>query len=643
MERLLLECSIRAALIALCAAAILATMRVKSAAAQHVVWTGVAGFMLLLPLWTAWGPKAAMPLLPAKTAISQANPATGRRIEIEETTSPAGGPSINTLRDSTPEREWPWGSIALFGYAAGALWLLLRLAIGTMRMWSLSSADCVAPVTVGLFQPRVILPEGWTEWSPEQLGAILEHEHAHARRHDPLVQWLALLNRAVFWFHPLAWTLERKLAELAEEACDSAVLDQGYDPAEYAECLLDMERSVKEAGARTVALGMAMPGTGLPQRIRVIFDGPRQKKTSRIKIACIGVACSATAVLFGAGTLERGVKLQLPPIQLPVVPAPRMELAQTRTAPAPPAASQPAAPARPKFDVVSVRRCLPGDELTGPGGRGGPDGGGGGRGPRYSPGRLRAQCLAVSSLIRLAYLGVFGEGLLNSNPTPMDTRWLRNAPDWVNKDWYTVEGVTNDLVATGPTGPGHRDAEKRMEQMLQPVLEDRFQLKIHRATEDVPMYSLVVAKGGLKLKPMEKGGCIERDPSQGVRAEDMFPPGKTPLCVSWLHMNGPDWAIDSAGQKLSNLANGLSGILDRHVFDKTGIDDLFIFHLEFAHDETTPGNFPLEMRDALFPPTDVPSGPSIFTALEGLGLKLEPTTGPRGYIVIDHVERPSDN
>lgn len=648
MERLLLECSIRAALVALCAAAILSAMRVRSAAARHAVWAGVAGFMLVLPLWAAWGPKAAMPflpaeLLPAKPHPVQESPTTGRQMEIDEATNPADGSSTNARRTSAPAPvQWPWAKILLWGYATGALWLLLRLVIGTVRMRRLSGADCVAPVTVGLFRPRVILPEGWKEWSPRQLDAILEHEHAHVRRRDPLVQWLALLNRALFWFHPLAWSLERKLAELAEEACDTAVLERGHDPAEYAECLLDMERSVKRAGARALALGMAMPGAGLPRRIRLIFDGPRPTRVSRMKIACIAVACSATAVVFGAGTLKRGVELQLPPMQLPAVPAPEILLAQARATSAP-ATSQPAAAARPKFDVVSVRRCLPGDELNGPGGRGGPGGGGGGRGPRYSPGRLRAQCLAVSGLIRLAYLGVFGEGLLNYNPPPSDTRWLRNAPAWVNKDWYTVEGVTNDPVASGPTGPGHRDAEKRMEQMLQPVLEDRFQLKIHRATEDVPMYNLVVAKGGFKLKPMEKGGCIERDPTKGVTVSQMFSPGQTPLCVSWLHMNGPDWAIDSAGQKLSNLAAGLSNILNRHVFDKTGIDDVFIFHLQFAHDEITPGNFPPEATDSLFPPTDTPSGPSIFTALEGLGLKLEPTSGPQGYIVIDRVERPSEN
>ena len=68
------------------------------------------------------------------------------------------------------------------------------------------------------------------------------------RRRDPLIQSVALLNRAVFWFHPLAWWLERELSGLAEDACDGAVLSRGHEPREYAECLLALARSVMNAG-----------------------------------------------------------------------------------------------------------------------------------------------------------------------------------------------------------------------------------------------------------------------------------------------------------------------------------------------------------------------------------------------------------
>jgi uncharacterized protein (TIGR03435 family) len=250
--------------------------------------------------------------------------------------------------------------------------------------------------------------------------------------------------------------------------------------------------------------------------------------------------------------------------------------------------------------------------------------------------------MTAGDMIGFAYAGLFGNGLNSIGPL-FDLTWLRDAPPWVKSDLYTVNAETDDPAANKPDAPGHRDSEERMEQMLQVALEDRFQLKIHRDAEEVPMYNLTVAKGGIKLKPMEPGGCVEHDPSKGTFTSEILPPGQKPMCTVWLHMNGPDWVLDAPGQKPGNLAGMLSNALNRHVFDKTGVTELYIFHLQVAHDETTPGNFPPQMSDRMFPPTDVPSGPSIFTTLEAVGLKLEPTKGPRGYMVVDHVERPSEN
>ncbi len=121
---------------------------------------------------------------------------------------------------------------------------------------------------------------------------MLTHEQAHARRRDPLFQWLALFNRAVFWFHPLAWWLERKLSALAEEACDAAVLDRGHDPREYSRYLLDLARTVKRAGTRVNVVAMAMPGSALPQRVKNIINGVRPPSLSRTRLACAALACA---------------------------------------------------------------------------------------------------------------------------------------------------------------------------------------------------------------------------------------------------------------------------------------------------------------------------------------------------------------
>ena len=151
---------------------------------------------------------------------------------------------------------------------------------------------------------RVIFPEHWRQWSKSQLDAVLTHESEHARRRHPLVQWLALLNRAIFWFHPAAWWLERHLSALAEEACDNVVLARGYDPGAYSEYLVDMARSVKRSGGRLNVAGMAMPGGSLSRRIRQILEGGSVPHVSRTRMACLFVACAVSGTAITAATLD---------------------------------------------------------------------------------------------------------------------------------------------------------------------------------------------------------------------------------------------------------------------------------------------------------------------------------------------------
>jgi TonB family protein len=150
----------------------------------------------------------------------------------------------------------------------------------------------------------VVLPESWSQWPAAQLDAVLTHEHEHARRRDPLFQWLALLNRAVFWPHPLAWWLERRMAALAEEACDAVVLAHGHDPRDYSKYLIDMARSVATNGARIQVWGMAMPGGFLEQRIRRILEGGPMPRLSRPRLVGACIACAATSAAFATSTLD---------------------------------------------------------------------------------------------------------------------------------------------------------------------------------------------------------------------------------------------------------------------------------------------------------------------------------------------------
>jgi uncharacterized protein (TIGR03435 family) len=92
-----------------------------------------------------------------------------------------------------------------------------------------------------------------------------------------------------------------------------------------------------------------------------------------------------------------------------------------------------------------------------------------------------------------------------------DLRRVRGGPAWVYSDRYTINDETSDRAAAGPTG-GPTPDTSLLGPMPRLLLEDRFQLKTHRDTEEVGMYSLTVAKGGLKIKPMEEGDCVPFDP-----------------------------------------------------------------------------------------------------------------------------------
>ena len=210
---------------------------------------------------------------------------------------------------------WTWQSSLAAIYLAGLCALLSRLVIGAVRArvlfqraelreGRLTSDSCSVPVTVGWLHPRVILPSAWQRWSKAQLDAVLTHENEHVRRRDPLVQSLALVNRAAFWFHPLAWWIERQLSVLAEEACDAAVLARGHDPFEYSEYLMEMARAMQQAGARLNFAGMTMPGASLPRRIRRILEDAPAPRLSHARAACIAVACAAVSTVFTAGAVD---------------------------------------------------------------------------------------------------------------------------------------------------------------------------------------------------------------------------------------------------------------------------------------------------------------------------------------------------
>jgi beta-lactamase regulating signal transducer with metallopeptidase domain len=311
MTSVLFESAVRATLLAAAVALVLRAMRIESAVVRHATWSGVVVIMLLLPALVTWGPKASFPVLspdPKQGASLTSTPSAVDAVAVRAEAQ------VAAAIDAPLGSRWSWRTFLTGLYLLGLATFLLRLAVGTLQVrrlvrsvlvdkGNLTHAACSTPVTVGWLNPMVILPADWAQWPQRQFDAILAHEGEHIRRRDPLVQWVALLNRAVFWFHPLAWWLERHVSVLAEEACDAAVLARGYDPGEYSEYLLELARSAARVGGRVPTLGTALPGARLPHRIRQILDGRRAPSISKLRLACTATVLTTTGVTFAIGTL----------------------------------------------------------------------------------------------------------------------------------------------------------------------------------------------------------------------------------------------------------------------------------------------------------------------------------------------------
>jgi uncharacterized protein (TIGR03435 family) len=267
------------------------------------------------------------------------------------------------------------------------------------------------------------------------------------------------------------------------------------------------------------------------------------------------------------------------------------------------------APGPPAWEAISIRPCAE------RGARGG--------GARLSPGRMALNCQPVTAFIGWAYVR-YADGRAHAiNAVGESGTAIEGGPSWINSDRYTIEatsaGTPSNAMMQGP--------------MLQAILERRFKVKVHRETREVAVYNLTVAPGGPKLKPFKQGTCV---PHEMVR-EDAGPrplPAGQRYCGSFVEPTATTWSLQAEGASVEEFASlFLSGqtFVGRRVFNRTGIAGLYDIELEFA-----------PPRSADDPSTA--TGVSIFTALrEQLGLRLESTRGPGEFLVVDSIERPTEN
>jgi uncharacterized protein (TIGR03435 family) len=600
VERLLIECLIRSSLIAAAAGMLLTLFRIREAAVRHAVWTAVVVVMLLLPLWSSVGPKLALPLLPAEPAIL-GTVATPSVTQSQRITVPSGAvvPNLSTA----PQQAQPnW---LLIVWICGSVTLLFRLTLGTIRANRLTAETCAAPVTVGWLRPRAILPACSINWLEDKLAIVTAHENEHVRRRDPLIQWLALFNRAIFWFHPLAWWLERRLAALAEEACDEAVLRRGIGANAYADCLFDLAASIGNH-TETIASGaMTMPGSKLPARISKILAGPKSGVT-RTRLISLTIASAIPCVLFAAGVVSRQPSIKQLILHRPDAPKPPTLIAQAR--PVEQVASKPPM----AFESVTVR------------GTGWPGQWGGNRLVSVTDGSLSCVCM-IDELIHYAY----GAQYANIDRVP---RVQGATLPWYVIDAKLPRGVT---AADGPA-------------LVRDLLAQRFHLAAHPETRETPFYDLTLADGSLKTKLLPMPDLNHPQPgyeSAILRASSDGATGR-------VRINGR--------ATLSVFAQMLTGEVNARVRNKTGLDGVIdvsinaivpvdIFRFAIQNSTTAwlippPPDLSLEDRRALSlqmlgdrPDLSGPA-PPFDSELAKLGLRLQPTHEPVEYFTIDHVD-----
>jgi uncharacterized protein (TIGR03435 family) len=228
---------------------------------------------------------------------------------------------------------------------------------------------------------------------------------------------------------------------------------------------------------------------------------------------------------------------------------------------------------------------------------------------------VRYNCQTLVDYVREAYTGwVVGRFLRSTR--------IEKGPPWVNRDLYEISAKSDSPMK------GTAFAE-----MMQALLEDRFKLKVHKETREVPVFALVAAKAGIRL-PAAKTPCYTRSPD-GPPPPRPKPGERVELCGRGQETQD---GIEVHGATMADFCLSLSNMpfrLDRRIFvDKTGVSGRFDFDLKFQPE------IPAEPGATPGPPDDFAR---LQDALRPVGLRLTFAKGTDDVLVIDHAEPPTPN
>lgn len=229
-----------------------------------------------------------------------------------------------------------------------------ELGLGGRDVRLLKAEGPAMPMTWGIRRPAILLPADAAAWSPDRRRDVLLHELAHVKRHDFLIQLVAHVACAVYWFHPLVWIAATRLREERERACDDQVLRAGSKPSAYATHLLEIARSLRAARATSLtSLAMARPAQ-LATRLIDVLDVRRRRDTLSPRAALPAWIAAIVIVVPLAAVAPRAAE---PPVTIDTIPRmPKPNVVARTPRPTPPARP---APSRATGVVVldSLRGC----------------------------------------------------------------------------------------------------------------------------------------------------------------------------------------------------------------------------------------------------------------------------------------------
>lgn len=448
--------------------------------------------------------------------------------------------------------------------------MLLRRLNPSNAVPLLLTGEYVEPGIVGITRPVLIWPIELSErLDDREMEAILKHELLHVSRHDNMLLMLHMLVETVFWFHPMVWWLEGRLIEERERACDEAVMEAGTDAEVYASSILQACRFCLESPLPCAA---GISGAQLNGRIRAIM------RFRFVKMGFAARTCLLSFTLLAVALPMMYGLVRATPFYGQILhadgPLPTFEVATIKPWKAAPLPLPPVDGGPPKI----VQAAPVGDRRQ--------------------------------SSDRVHIIGQVSVLMMSAYNLPIDpSRRIIGGPAWADSqnDRYEINAKIDPSEFASMQNMTNAEQRKRVSLMEQSLLADRFKLKIHFETREIPVYALVVAKTGSKLKAAEESEASRLGSTRSTMGNELT---ANAITMAELVNYPPLWP-------------------GRPIVDQTGLQGRFSFTLKWSSGDSSETG---------------PESPSLFPAIqEQLGLKLVPTKGTVEVIVIDHIERPTGN